>query len=317
MTDVKLILMLSENWTLLDPRNIKQQVDLAVQAEKAGFDGVLVSEHIVMGDGADMNGIASNPRQLAEPGNQHPSMPWPSSTVLMSALAMATSSLRLIAAAVIAPLRHPLALAKELATLDLLSEGRLVVLPNVSWHKAEYDALNVPFDKRGRLLDEQLDILQTLWDGSGSAVSYDGEFWQFNNVWVEPSPWRPAGPTLWFGGGVHERMLNRLSRYGSGFMGMGPTTPEQFKRIELALQAVDRDITELEFVGGIIGQFENSTSTADLDAALGMLKPQMEAGLRTFIIKPSQFLDDPADFPAFAEKVVARARATAQQLEDS
>ena len=65
-------------------------------------------------------------------------MPWPGSLVLLSAIAAATTTLRLAAAAIIAPLRHPLLLAKDLATLDLLSEGRLVVLPTVSWHEPEY-----------------------------------------------------------------------------------------------------------------------------------------------------------------------------------
>ena len=76
-------------------------------------------------------------------------MPWPSSLVLLSAIAAATTRLRLAACAVIAPLRHPLLLARELGTLDLLSEGRLVVQPTVSWHRDEYEALGVPFRKRG------------------------------------------------------------------------------------------------------------------------------------------------------------------------
>lgn len=68
-------------------------------------------------------------------------MPWPSSVVLLSAIAAATQRLRLVAGAIIAPLRHPLLLAKELGTLDLLAEDRLVVVPTVSWHEDEYAAL--------------------------------------------------------------------------------------------------------------------------------------------------------------------------------
>lgn len=313
---MKLILALSENWTLLDPRDIRAQVETAVLAEDAGFDGVMISEHIVMGQGADANGIAKNPRDFAAPGNQHPSMPWPSNIVLLSALATATRTMRVIGAAVIAPLRHPLLLAKELATLDLLAEGRLIVLPNVSWHESEYKALGVPFHRRGDILDEQLDILQTLWSGSGAGVSYAGEFFQFDDVWLEPSSLRPTGPTLWFGGGVHDRMLRRLTRYGSGYLGMGPTSRDDQLRIDQAITGAGRDITELEFVGGIAGRLNGPDDIADLDEALTGLAPQLAAGLRTFVIKPSQYLNDVAGFSDFAHEAISKVNAIAQDFED-
>src|SRR5439155_4990780 len=153
-TTPKLILILSENWTLTSPRDLRQLVRFAVEAEEAGFDGLMMSEHIVLGAGSDADGLPANPREYALPGNQDPGTSWPSSLVLLGAIAAATSRVRLVAGAIIAPLRHPLVLAKELATLDLLAEGRLVVQPTVSWHRAEYEALGVPFDARGDLLDE-------------------------------------------------------------------------------------------------------------------------------------------------------------------
>jgi alkanesulfonate monooxygenase SsuD/methylene tetrahydromethanopterin reductase-like flavin-dependent oxidoreductase (luciferase family) len=103
----------------------------------------------------------------------------------------------LIAGAVIAPLRHPLLLAKELATLDLMAEGRLVVHPTVSWHRAEYDALGVPFGARGELLDEHLAAWEVLWRDSPAAFA--GRHYRFAEVWLEPKPWCPGGPALWFG----------------------------------------------------------------------------------------------------------------------
>ena len=129
----RLVLVLSENWTLTPPRELRALVEMAVVAEEAGFDAVMVSEHIVLGASAGAGGIMGNPRDYAMPGNQDPAMPWPSSLVLLSAIAATTTRLRLAACAVIAPLRHPLLLARELGTLDLLSEGRLVVQPTVSW----------------------------------------------------------------------------------------------------------------------------------------------------------------------------------------
>ncbi len=91
----------------------------------------MVSEHIVLRRSADALGLPANPRDYALPGNQDPGTSWPSPIVLLSAMAQATERLRLVAGAIITPLRHPLALAKDLATLDQLSGGRLVVLPTV------------------------------------------------------------------------------------------------------------------------------------------------------------------------------------------
>ena len=150
LSDLKLVLVLSENWTLTPPRDLRGLVEMAVVAEDAGFDAVMVSEHIVLGPSAGAEGIMGNPRDYAMPGNQDPAMPWPSSLVLLSAIAAATTRMRLAACAVIAPLRHPLLLARELGTLDLLSEGRLVVQPTVSWHRDEYEALGVPFSQARR-----------------------------------------------------------------------------------------------------------------------------------------------------------------------
>jgi probable F420-dependent oxidoreductase len=313
MPKPRLLLNLSENWTLIDPRNVRRQVALAVEAERAGFDGVMFSEHVVMGDGADARGVPMNPREFAMPGNQRPSYPWPNSLVLMSAVAAATTRVRIVGAAVIAPLRHPLLLAKELATLDLMAEGRLVVLPTVSWHKAEYDALAVSYEQRGAILDEQLQIWRAVW--SGSPVSFHGRYFDFDNVWLEPKACRSAGPTLWFGGGsLHTKLLDRLVRYGSGYMGLGPTSETERARIAAALRDAGRDISDIEFVGGIIGRFRDPTSCADLDAALGSVAPQLRAGVRTFVIKPCQFIDDVARFRELAREVVEKSNRIAQQL---
>ena len=217
---IRLLLILTENHTMRPPPDVTDLVEFAQIAERSGIDGVMVSEHIVLGPTANANGEPANPRDYALPGNQNPATPWPSPIVLLSAIAAATTNLRLVAGALITPLRHPLALAKDLATLDRLSQGRLVVLPTVSWHQAEYDALGVPYHQRGDLLDEQLKIWTKAW--SGSPVSHTGKHYTFNQVWIEPQPATPAGPPLWFGGStVHPRLLNRLTRYGKGFNPLG------------------------------------------------------------------------------------------------
>ena len=128
----KMCLILSENWTMAPGRDLPALVRWAREAEDAGFDSVMISEHVVLGPSAGANGVMPNPREYALPGNQDPATPWPSSLVLLSAIAAVTERIRLVASAVIAPLRHPLLLARELGSLDLVSNGRLVVQPTVS-----------------------------------------------------------------------------------------------------------------------------------------------------------------------------------------
>src|SRR6476619_235508 len=226
MTPPKLILILSENWTLVPPNDLRSLVRMARDAEDAGFDAVMVSEHVVLGSSSGRTGQPENPRDYALPENQDPRTPWPSSLLLLAAVAAATERIRLVAGAVIPPLRHPLLLAKELATLDLLSEGRLVVQPTVSWHEQEYEALGVPFHQRGAILDEQLEAMAAAWRDTPAA--YEGRHFRFAGVYLEPKPFRPDGPRMWFGGqSLHPALLRRLVRYGHGFHPFGSPTPEE------------------------------------------------------------------------------------------
>ncbi len=242
MTATRLILVLSENWTMVDPRDLPALVRMAVDAEEAGFDAVMVSEHVVLGPGAGAQGLPANPRDYALPGNQDPRMPWPSSLVLLAAVAAATERIRLVAGAIIPPLRHPAMLAKELATLDLLSRGRLVVQPTVSWHRDEYEALGVPFELRGELLDEHLAAWRVLW--RETPASFAGHHYAFADVTLEPKPFRPEGPPLWFGGQrLHERLLRRLVSYGAGFNPLGAPSPEDLRRLRTAMGDAGRGCT--------------------------------------------------------------------------
>jgi probable F420-dependent oxidoreductase len=301
----RLLLVLSENWTMTSPRDLRALVRIAAEAEQAGIDGVMLSEHIVLGPAAGAAGVMANPREYAVPGNQPPDMPWPSSVVLLSAIAAATGRLRLVAGAIIAPLRHPLLLAKELGTLDLLSEGRLVVIPTVSWHPDEYAALGVPFHQRGALLDEQLDVLARCW--RPGPVSYHGKHYSFDEVWLAPGPFRPDGPPLWFGGQrMHPALLRRLVRWGSGFNPLGAPSAADLAALGDGLRAAGRDLAELELVGGIRGRFPGPDAPADLDEALRDLPGQLAAGFGTICFKPSMYLDDARDIGPFCRRLVRR-----------
>jgi len=306
----RMLMIVSENWTLTDGRNLAELVRWARIAEDAGFDSVMISEHIVLGPDASDKGVMANPRAYALPGNQDPFTPWPNSLLVLSAMASVTTRIRLVASAVLAPLRHPLLLARELGTLDLISEGRLVVQPSVSWSRDEYTAMGIPFTERGRILDEQLAVMDLVF--GKSPASHHGRYFDFDDIYLEPKAHRPDGPRMWFGGqNAHEAVVQRLARYGHGFHPLGEPTVGDMRAVDEAMTAAGRDPADLELVGGVRVEFGDDNSCADIGKAMDTIREQQEKGFTTFCVKPSMFIDDAAGLPAFCADVMRRADAMA------
>jgi probable F420-dependent oxidoreductase len=290
---------------MVDPRRPDQLLEMARIAEDTGIDAVMLSEHVVLGPSAGASGLMGNPRNYAMPGNQDPSMPWPDSMGLAAGISAVTSTIRIALAAIIAPLRHPLLLTKQLATLDLLSRGRLVVQPTVSWHEQEYRALGVPFEERGSRLDEHLAAWRRLW--AGSPASYEGRHYQFEDVYLEPKPTKSAGPRLWIGGSTtHTAVRRRLVEHGDGFHPLGQPTDEELENVRDSLRSAGRDPGDLEWVGGVRGRFADDRSPADIDEALEQVPQQVSRGFGSICVKPSQFIDSIDELPRFCEVVVRR-----------
>lgn len=291
MAGLRMLMILTENHTLIDARDLRGLLRLAQIADEVGFDAVMVSEQVILGPDSAINGLMENPRMYADIGNQDPSTAWPSSIATLAAVAAATTRVRVVAGAIIPPLRHPLLLAKDLATIDLLAEGRLVVQPTVSWQRAEYEAFGVPFSQRGRMLDEHLDAMFELW--TTPEASFEGEFFSFDRVYSEPKPFRLAGPRMWFGGQhVHPALLRRLTRYGHGFHPFGQPTDADLDQLGTALQEAGRSLDEIELVGGTRATFDGPDSVAAVAPAMDAIAGQIEQGFTTFCMKPSQYTDD-------------------------
>lgn len=306
LREPKLILLLSEIWTMTDPRDLRKVVRYAAEAEEAGFDAVMIGEHVVMGPNSCYKGVPENPRDWLMAGNQPSRYPHPSGIHQLSAISSVTSQIKLLAAAVLSPLRHPLLLAKEFATIDLLSEGRLIVLPAVSWQEEEYAALDVPFHQRGAILDEQLEIWWKLWR-EGSPVAHDGVHYRFIDTYVEPQPFKPGGVTMWTGGRtLIPPILRRLVRYSSGLFLLRPPPQEELDQIAAAMEEAGRDMAELDLAALVRADFSDATGVLDLETAMVSARQLHKRGFNSFIIKPSQFIDDGAQIGAFCREAVQR-----------
>jgi len=287
--------MLSEVWTMIDPHDLAGLVELGAVVEEAGGDGVLIGDHVALGSNSATEGVPENPRDWLAGWNQDPHFAHPSSLELLSAIASTTTDLRLFAVALLTPLRHPLTVGKQLGTLDLISRGRLVYLPAVSWHEEEYDALDVPFHERGEILDEQLEIWARAW--SDDRIDYDGKHFKLKEIYFEPKAWLPAGPTVWTGGlHLHKAVLRRAVRYASGYFPVAPPTPEEMETLGDALGAAGRSLDEMEFAMwlGRSTPFPDAGSCKSLAEALDETSDHMGRGITTFVVKPSQYIDDPA-----------------------
>jgi probable F420-dependent oxidoreductase len=304
-----LTVILSELDTLIRPEEERLLLRFAQQAEDAGYEGIHVSDHVVMGPNSNRNGEPENPRDYRWIGNQAPDQHQPSQIVLMSAMAAVTSRIRLMATATLMPLRHPLLNAKQWATLDALSEGRVTILPIGGWQDEEYDAMGIPFSERGRRLDEQLEIMHLVW--RETPASYAGEFYRFDDVYVVPKPVQPGGPEIIIGGDrFSEKVIARIVRYGSGHTILSEPTPDQAARLEQEMQTAGRKVSDLITSGLVFPVFRDAKSAADLARSIETSVPTLlERGIDRITIKPSQFIDEPKEMPAFLNEVDRRIEA--------
>jgi probable F420-dependent oxidoreductase len=194
-------------------------IDLAVAADRAGVDRVVVSEHVVFGERLD---AYADPAIGGQRGGQQPTGPdgpWLDPLVMLTYVAALTERVRLGTAVLLAALRRPVVLAKTAATLDVLSAGRLDLGVGVGWQCEEYEAAGLPFAERGRLLDHTLEVCQELW--RNASASYRSPELEFDRIHQAPKPPQQGGVPIWVSGTVNARAMERLARFGSGWIPWG------------------------------------------------------------------------------------------------
>ncbi len=240
--------------------------DLVVAAEEAGFESVWTVEHVIWPH--EYDSVYPYHPSGKMPGT--PEVPIPDPVVWLTWVAAATSRIRLGTGVMILPLRNPLVLAKQLATLDHLSGGRMELGIGAGWLEEEFDAVGVPFEGRGRRVDEMIDAMRALW-GGGSA-SFSGEVFSFRDVALNPKPFAGSIPIVV--GGQSQAAIRRTVARGDGFY-PGPDSLDELERIVAALQAeceaAGRDPSEIEISAAYPGRFlDDPMKAIDVMAGLGV-----------------------------------------------
>jgi len=186
--------------------------ELAKEAEESGFDAVWVSDHVVM-----PQEIASRyPFSADGTMTWQPEAPWIDALVAMATAAAATDAIAVGVGVLIIPMRNPVVLAKQLATLDFLSRGRLVVGVGAGWLREEFEALQAPFETRGAVLDEWIEILRDFWTGRPRARP-TGHYPIPAGLLSYPAPVTPVPILI---GGMSAAALRRVAVTGDGWFAL-------------------------------------------------------------------------------------------------
>ena len=294
---MKFGLILPNNWGVADPQDI---VDIAVKAEDMGFNSVWVNHHIVhVGYVLDRLGTR----------------PYYDALTVLTYVAAKTERVKLGTSVLVLPYTNPLALAKTLSTIDVMSGGRVVAGVGVGALKPENDALSSDYATRGAYSDEAIDIMKALWTQDDPA--YDGKSYQFSDIKFEPKPTqKPHIPILI--GGASNPALRRVARAGNGWhpQGMSPSDfGARLADLKVHMDAAGRDMSgisvhmrlELDVLDSpAADQPDRMIGTPD--QLLGAIEAYTDAGLDEIVLATSTWdvpkfhksLDD------FGEKVMGK-----------
>lgn len=262
-----------------DPGGWDHVVDLTRAADDAGIDRVVMSDHVVFGENLE---AYADPRRGGARGGKQPTGPdghWLDPVATIAYLSALTTRVRLGTNILIAALRRPVTLAKELATIDVLSGGRIDLGVGVGWQEEEYVAAGLSYHERGRLLDHTIEVCQLLWRERSAA--YDGEGLTFANIHQMPKPLQPGGVPVWVSGTVNPRAMQRLARFGSGWIPWGDDAADiagGIARMREAVAALGRDPSDLGVVGNA-PMVRSDDGGFDLGAAVAAAPGLVEAGV--------------------------------------
>lgn len=269
-----------------------EAVFLAQTAEEAGLESIWTVEHVAVPAGYQAQYPYSQDGKMPGPENS----PIPDPLIWLSYVAAATRTIRLATGILILPQRHPIYVAKETATLDVLSKGRLILGIGIGWLQEEFAALDIPFEERVGRTEESCQALRTLWKPGANA--FKGEYFSWEALESNPKPVQPGGVPIVVGGHV-KGAARRAARVGDGFF---PLKTEGGRLGEL-LQVMSDECAK---VGRDPAQIEITTSSPgnDLDA----IKRLEDEGVSRLVMGPPGFDREAIKkgLGDFADKVLAK-----------
>ncbi|HTR86390.1 MAG TPA: LLM class F420-dependent oxidoreductase [Reyranella sp.] len=258
---------------------------LAREGERLGLHSAMIADHIVFPATSE----STYPYTL---DGRHPSGGDALETFsIMGVVAGATEKLRLVSSVLVLPYRNPVLTAKMVASLDVLSNGRVTLGVGVGWLKEEFEALQSPdFERRGAVTDEWIAIFKQLW--TRSPASFEGKFYGFADIRCEPLPLQKPHPPIWVGG-HSPAALRRTARHGDGWHPVGavaasPLPPDEMR----AHLATLKKLTGAE--GRDFAKLHISYKAPLYDSAV----PDRDGNRRSFSGQPAQIADDIRSFAA-------------------
>jgi len=289
-------LSLTAEGAMFGPHEQSRLLDVARAADQAGADFIDVTEHVLMGLNTLHAGMGWELHHLDQP------QPEPLST--LAAMAGATQRINLLSAIVIAPLRPAGLLAKTGATLHALSRGRFVMGVTTSWQKDEYDALGVPYEQRGQVLDDTIGACRALW--AGAPASFHSPTVNFDGMFCSPRPAPDERIRVWFGGKFTPRQIRRVVGLGDGWMpygGLNMTLVEKahaVARLRQGFMDAGRDPATLDICDGL-GSVDGS-----LARSMDQIPALAKAGINVIRIHLRRFSSGPDEILPLIDEVTRR-----------
>jgi probable F420-dependent oxidoreductase len=284
-----------------DPGEWHRFVDLGRAADDAGVDRIVVVDHVVMGEHTENYQWGKFPVP--------PDAPWFEPLTMLAAISAVTTRVRLATGILIAPLRPAAFLAKQAATLDQLSRGRLDLGVGTGWQREEYEAEGLDFDQRGRLLTDTLAACTVLW--RDTPASFESSTLSFTDIYCEPKPLQPGGVPLWIAGTLHPRNLERVVQFGAAWIPiMGETVggiASGVAELRAAFAAAGRDATSLQ-VQAPLRLASSEAGRPDLERSMESVPELLAAGATDVHVTLRAFARDPADAPKAMNTITERFR---------
>lgn len=264
--------------------------ELAQGAEAAGFESVWTVEHVVFPDGYESTYPYDKSGKMAMAADT----PLPDPLIWLTWVASVTTKLRIGTGILILPQRNPLILAKTLATMDDLSDGRVELGVGAGWLEEEFNALGIPFKGRGARMDETIEVMRTVWDSD--HASFEGRFTSFEGISVNPKP--HAGRVPIHIGGHTRRAAERAGRLGDGFFPGRGSLPELLDIAHHSAIEAGRDPEDLvvtSWSAGVLG-----------DDPIGAVEELASQGVDRVVVPSFVFLDDTVEsLREFGQRVIA------------